>query len=38
MTFITHGEPKAANILRDVIEEKIGWKCRIPKYLNRSIS
>ncbi|MFY9269556.1 MAG: MBL fold metallo-hydrolase, partial [Candidatus Manganitrophaceae bacterium] len=34
-TFITHGEPAAADALRHRIEEKPGWRCRIPDYLER---
>ena len=31
--FITHGEPEAANSLKDKIEEKFGWQCVVPDYL-----
>jgi metallo-beta-lactamase family protein len=31
-TFITHGEPEAADALRLRIEEKLGWSCRVPDY------
>ncbi len=34
-TFITHGEPAAADALRHRIEEKFGWRCRIPDYLEK---
>lgn len=34
-TFINHGEPKAADSLRNRINEELGWTCRIPKYLDR---
>lgn len=34
-TFITHGEPAAADALRHRIEEKLGWHCRVPEYLER---
>ena len=33
MTFITHGEPPAADALRLRIEERFGWQCRVPDYL-----
>lgn len=33
MTFITHGEPAAADALRRRIEERLHWRCRIPEYL-----
>jgi metallo-beta-lactamase family protein len=32
-TFITHGEPLAADSLRHRIEEELGWRCRVPDYL-----
>ncbi|TAJ97865.1 MAG: MBL fold metallo-hydrolase, partial [Candidatus Manganitrophaceae bacterium] len=34
-TFITHGEPAAADALRHRIEEELGWRCRIPDYLEK---
>jgi metallo-beta-lactamase family protein len=33
-TFITHGEPAAADALRKRIEERLHWRCRIPEYLD----
>jgi metallo-beta-lactamase family protein len=35
-TFITHGEPPAADALRHRIEEQRGWSCRVPDYLERA--
>ena len=32
MTFITHGEPAAADALRHRIEEELGWACTVPEY------
>jgi metallo-beta-lactamase family protein len=32
-TFITHGEPAAADALRRRIEEKFHWRCQVPTYL-----
>jgi metallo-beta-lactamase family protein len=32
-TFITHGEPTAADALRHRIEEQKHWCCRVPDYL-----
>jgi metallo-beta-lactamase family protein len=32
-TFVTHGEPAAADALRHRIEEELGWRCRVPDYL-----
>ncbi len=34
-TFITHGEPDAADALRHRIEEELHWSCAIPEYLER---
>jgi metallo-beta-lactamase family protein len=31
-TFITHGEPAAADALRHRIEEELGWRCTVPAY------
>ncbi len=31
--FLTHGEPLQANALRLKIQEKFGWTCRVPEYL-----
>jgi len=31
-TYITHGEPDAADALRKRIEEELGWSCRAPEY------
>lgn len=33
-TFITHGEPAAADALRLSIEEKLKWQCHVPEYLD----
>jgi len=30
--FITHGEPVAADALRHRIEERKGWRCKVPEY------
>jgi len=35
-TFITHGEPEAADALRHRIEEELHWPCSIPDYLERA--
>lgn len=32
-TFLTHGEPLAADALRHQIEEKLGWDVVVPEYL-----
>ena len=34
-TFITHGEPAAADALRHRITEHLGWECRVPMYRDR---
>lgn len=31
-TFITHGEPAAANALKNKIEEQFGWSCIVPHH------
>lgn len=31
-TFITHGEPDAADALRLRIEEQLAWRCELPDY------
>jgi len=33
-TFITHGEPTAADALRRKIEEHFHWDCEIPEYFD----
>jgi metallo-beta-lactamase family protein len=35
MTFITHGEPAASDILRHRIEEELGWPCKVPGNLEK---
>ena len=35
-TFITHGEPQAAQTLREIIEGSLNWNCRIPEYLEKT--
>jgi metallo-beta-lactamase family protein len=35
-TFITHGEPAAADALRHRIVEQLGWECRVPMYRDRA--
>jgi len=32
MTFVVHGEPAAADALRQRIESELGWPCRVPDY------
>ena len=32
MTFLTHGEPLAIDLLRRRIEETLGWRVRVPEY------
>ena len=31
-TFVTHGEPAAADEMRRRIAETLGWKVRVPEY------
>jgi len=35
MTYITHGEPDAADTLRGRIDHELGWHCRVPEQLER---
>jgi metallo-beta-lactamase family protein len=35
-TFITHGEPAAADALRLRIKDKLGWPCHVPEYLEKA--
>ena len=35
-TFVTHGEPAAADALRRRIEEELRWTCSVPRYLQRA--
>jgi metallo-beta-lactamase family protein len=32
MTFLTHGEPEAANVLGQRIHESLGWKVKMPAH------
>ena len=32
MTYITHGEPDAANGLKTRIQDQLKWQCHIPQY------
>ncbi len=32
-SFITHGEPPAADALRQRMERELGWTCQVPEYL-----
>jgi metallo-beta-lactamase family protein len=36
-TFITHGEPAAADHLRLKIEERLGWACSVPEHRQRVV-
>jgi len=31
--YVTHGEPEAADSLRQAIEERHGWPCSVPEHL-----
>ena len=35
MTYITHGEPNAADALRGRISRELGWQVRVPEHLER---
>ena len=30
-TFVTHGEPEAADALRHRADEELGWNCHVPE-------
>ncbi|WP_363349375.1 MBL fold metallo-hydrolase [Methylocystis echinoides] len=36
MTFVTHGEPTAADTLRRRIQDELGWRCVAPEQLERA--
>jgi len=36
-TFITHGEPAAADALRLRVQEQLGWRCQVPEYGQRVV-
>jgi metallo-beta-lactamase family protein len=36
-TFITHGEPPAADALRIRIQEELDWPCEVPSYLDEVV-
>ena len=35
MTYITHGEPDASDILRGRVKRELGWTCRVPEQLEQ---
>jgi metallo-beta-lactamase family protein len=35
LTFVTHGEPDAADAMRKRIEERFRWSVQVPEYLER---
>lgn len=35
MTYITHGEPDAADIFRGRVKRELGWLCRVPEQLEQ---
>jgi metallo-beta-lactamase family protein len=37
MTFVTHGEPAAADALRRRIMEELGWACTVPDYRDEAL-
>jgi metallo-beta-lactamase family protein len=36
MTYITHGEPTASDVLRRRIQDELGWTCQVPEHLERA--
>jgi metallo-beta-lactamase family protein len=37
ITFITHGEIESATLFSNLIEEKLGWKTKVPDYLESDV-
>jgi metallo-beta-lactamase family protein len=37
MTYVTHGEPDAADALRGRINRELGWQARVPEHLERVV-
>lgn len=35
MTYITHGEPTASDVLRRRIQEELGWACKVPEPMEK---
>ena len=35
IAYVTHGEPDAADALRLRIKRELGWRARVPEYLER---
>jgi metallo-beta-lactamase family protein len=35
MTFIVHGEPVAADVLRRLIQDELGWSAHVPELLEK---
>ncbi|QKG72584.1 MBL fold metallo-hydrolase RNA specificity domain-containing protein [Erythrobacter mangrovi] len=35
MTYVTHGEPEAADALRFRVDHELGWNVRVPEHLER---
>jgi metallo-beta-lactamase family protein len=35
ITYVTHGEPDAADALRARIQRELGWQARVPEHLER---
>jgi metallo-beta-lactamase family protein len=33
--YLTHGEPAASDALRLRMEERLGWRCEVPEYLQK---
>jgi metallo-beta-lactamase family protein len=36
-TFVTHGEPEAADVLRRRIGEELGWDCTVPEFRDEAV-
>jgi metallo-beta-lactamase family protein len=36
MTFVTHGEPVASDVLRRRIQDELGWQATVPEHLDKA--
>lgn len=36
MTFVTHGEPTASDVLRRRIQDELGWQATVPEHLEKA--
>lgn len=36
-TYVVHGEPEASDMLRQRIQDELGWDCRVPEHAERVV-